>query len=118
MKAKGITQAVRDIVHARSGYVCEKCGKRRAEQIHHRTGRQMGGSREPWVNLPGNLLDLCTPCHDEVTNTRGLRPSHETFGWLVRRGTKLPVEVPVVLHHGLVLLDDEGGYMPALEVAR
>jgi 5-methylcytosine-specific restriction protein A len=115
VKAKGVTKAVRDKVHDRSGWVCEKDGKNRATEIHHRTGRQMGGSREPWVNLPGNLLDLCGDCHREVTDTKGNRAFVETCGWLVRRGERVPSEVPVVLWHGLVLLDDDGSYTPALE---
>ncbi|WP_027944243.1 HNH endonuclease [Amycolatopsis taiwanensis] len=116
MKAQQIPAAVRAIVHARSGGVCEKCGTRRAEEIHHRCGRQMGGSREPWVNQPPNLLHLCGPCHREVTDTHGRRAFAETCGWLVRRGQTLPADVPVVLWHGLVLLADDGTFRtPALE---
>jgi 5-methylcytosine-specific restriction protein A len=120
VKAKGLTQKVRDAVEGRSARptgagLCEKCGGGQPAHIHHRTGRQMGGSRPEWVNLPGNLLRLCIDCHDEVTNTNGNRAYVETCGWLVRRGVLLPAEIPVVLWHGLVLLDDEGSYTPALE---
>ncbi|WP_052372816.1 HNH endonuclease [Amycolatopsis taiwanensis] len=110
MKAQQIPRKVRDIVRERSGGVCEKCGIQPAAEIHHRCGRQMGGSREPWINQPSNLLHLCSGCHGEVTNTRGARAYIETCGWLVRRGQTLPADVPVVLWHGLVLLDDHGGF--------
>jgi 5-methylcytosine-specific restriction protein A len=116
VKAKGISRADRDTVRARSGGVCEKCGKRPAVHVHHRTGRQMGGSREAWVNRPANLLHLCLQCHDEVTDTRGRRAFIDTCGWLVRRGRTLPSDVPVLLHHGLVLLDDAGSFRPAVEI--
>jgi 5-methylcytosine-specific restriction protein A len=121
VKAKGLTQKVRDAVEGRSARitgtsVCEKCGHNNPAHIHHRTGRQMGGSRPEWVNLPGNLLRLCIDCHDEVTNTNGNRAYIETCGWLVRRGERLPGEVPVVLWHGLMLLDDGGGYSPAITI--
>lgn len=116
MKAQKVHQSVRDKVEERSRGVCERDGKHPATEIHHRTGRQMGGSREPWVNLPGNLLHLCSPCHEEVTNTNGNRAYIETCGWLVRRGVRLPSEIPVVLWHGLVLLDDEGSFTPALKL--
>lgn len=110
MSAKQITPAVRTIVAARSGGICELCGSRPATQIHHRCGRQMGGSREEWVNQASNLLHVCDDCHDRVTNTRGRREEVEEHGWLVRRGVTLPVEVPVRLWRGRVLLDDDGGY--------
>ncbi|WP_435583352.1 hypothetical protein [Amycolatopsis thermoflava] len=114
MKAQGVSPDVAGIVVTRSGGLCEKCGKRPAEQIHHRTGRQMGGSREPWVNQVPNLLHLCCGCHDEVTDTKGNRAFIETCGWLVRRGTVRPADVPVVLWHGTWLLADDGGFLPAV----
>ncbi|GHF30654.1 MULTISPECIES: HNH endonuclease [Actinomycetes] len=117
MKAQQISRTVRDIVHTRSGGVCEKCGRRPAVEVHHRTGRQMGGSREPWINQPSNLLDLCDPCHDEVTDTRGNRAFVETCGWLVRRGEEQPADVPVLLWHGLWLLDDLGDFRTDPRVA-
>lgn len=117
MRAQQIPERVRVIVRTRSGGVCEKCGRARAVEMHHRCGRQMGGSRTAWINKPSNLLHLCTPCHGEVTDTQGARAFAETSGWLVRRGQTLPADVPVVLWHGLRLLDDEGSYQPVPEVA-
>jgi 5-methylcytosine-specific restriction enzyme A len=126
MKAQKVSEADRDLVHGRSSGTCEICGSAAAVDIHHRTGRQMGGSREPWVNRPGNLIHACRICHDKVTNTRGFRALHENNGWLVRRGITLPRDVPVLLWHyqpgrdhndcfELVLLDDEGSYTPQFQ---
>lgn len=113
--ARRVSAKVRELVAARSGGVCEKCGTQKATEQHHRTGRGMGSSRAEWINQPSNLLHLCSSCHEDVTNTRGQRVFMETCGWIVpRNGTVKPAEVPVVLHHGLVLLDDAGGYREAL----
>lgn len=115
MKAQEVSPAVREIVHTRSGWVCEICGQRRVEEIHHRLGRQMGGSREPWINLAGNLLDLCLICHRMVTVVpkAGKTDAYRARGWLVKRGVVPPSAHPVYLWHGYRLswwlLDDEGG---------
>lgn len=127
MTAQKVSEEDKDRVKTRSGGTCEICGRAPGVDIHHRTGRQMGGSQEEWVNRPGNLLHLCRPCHEKVTNTRGFRALYENNGWLVRRGIKLPRDVKVLLWHHLpgrphndgfelVLLDDEGGVMPALKL--
>lgn len=122
MRAQKPSRKVVDAVLERAArpndvLLCEKCGKQPPAEIHHRTGRQMGGSREKWVNQPGNLLALCASCHHGVTHTKGQREFIETCGWLVRRGQVLPAAIPVVLWHDLVLLDDHGNYTPALENA-
>lgn len=118
MKAQQLTAKVRAMVHARSTVgdkrMCEVCGTREAQQIHHRTGRQMGGSRQPWINLPGNLLDVCyDPCHEKITRPKpGMTDRYRSLGWLVRRGITRPSEIPVYMWHDSVLgwwlLEDDG----------
>lgn len=67
----------------------------------------------PWINLPANLLLLCgsgtTGCHGWIEAHRG---DSLDLGWLVSRNSKtLPEDVPVPhVLHGLVLLDNVGGY--------
>jgi hypothetical protein len=70
----------------------------------------MGGSRQPWVNLPGALVVLCgsgvTGCHGWVETHR-----QDAYGdgWLVRRhGTVLPTEisVPHTIYGQVRLIDD------------
>jgi hypothetical protein len=99
----------RRIVAARSGGMCEICGVKRAESMHHRKNRSQGG---PWS--PSNIVHLdgdgTTGCHGIVTNTR---PEYYSAGWCVK-GWQVPAEVPVLTHFGWVLLDDHGCFTPSL----
>lgn len=69
----------------------------------------MGGSKDPAINLPSNLLFLCGSgtqgCHGWVESNR--TQAYED-GLLVYRGDD-PSEIPVVLRYGEVFLDDVGG---------
>lgn len=93
--------------HARSsaltGYrLCERCGRRRAREVHHRKNRSQGGTWDL-----ANLLDLCSPCHLEVTVNPALAKEAKS-GWSVYP-TQDPAAVPVRLAgRGLVLLSDNG----------
>lgn len=65
-------------------YACERCGRAvsaGACQIHHRKPRGLGGSSDPLINSPSNLLLLCSRCHIEVERDRTV--AYEQ-GWLVR----------------------------------
>lgn len=92
---------------------CAKCGTGlygvRGVQwhLHHRRPRSMGGSREPWVNLPGNLVALCAPCHRDVESHRD---QSRAEGFLVSaNGVHKPVDSPLLhFRFGWVLLDDFG----------
>jgi hypothetical protein len=116
----GPKQSVVDLVLERDRWSCVRCGvaitgaRGVSWSIHHRRPRGMGGSREPWVNLPANLLTIC----GDATSPLGCHSwieSHRVFarasGWLVPlNGVALPSSVPV--HHsihGVVILDDLGG---------
>lgn len=52
----------RKIVRARSGGMCECCGRRRVVEMHHRVNEGQGGQ---WV--PSNILDTCIECHRWIT---------------------------------------------------
>lgn len=78
--------------------------------LHHRTARQMGGSKLWWLNLPGNLIVLCgsgtTGCHGWVESHR---EHAEERGFLVRRGQALPASIHVMhFVHGLIYLRNDG----------
>lgn len=114
----GPGKATQDKVKERARYACEWCHRYLGEhdgQIHHRHGRQMGGTRRKWINLPSNLLYLCPDCHRMVTDTRGNRDEYEAAGLLLREGAD-PLEVPIVWGGGqkLWLLNEwpesESGY--------
>jgi hypothetical protein len=71
----------------------------------------MGGSKDPRLNLPANLITLCgsgtTGCHGWVEE----HPLEaREFGWAVRRGRD-PAEVPVLTFENVwLLLHDDGGW--------
>ena len=72
----------------------------------------MGGTRDPRINSPANLLFVCgsgtTGCHGWIESNRAL--SLEA-GLLLYRSDD-PVQIPVRLRHGTVLLHDDGGWQP------
>lgn len=107
----GPTDEQRMTVLLRAGFRCEPCGKEPVEQIHHRVPRQMGGSREEWINEPWNLLGVGLRCHAFIESRR--RNARDN-GWLVPRGTH-PGAVPVSIVDGwgkrrTVLLTRDGQY--------
>jgi hypothetical protein len=90
----------RPTVHKRSGGMCERCGARRAIDVHHRQLRRHGDHR------PANLVDLCRECHTWVHGHVALA---QCEGFIVESWED-PREVR--LKHawlGPVTLDDQGG---------
>lgn len=106
---RGSEGRTRDLVRARSGGWCERCGERRAETMHHRRFRSQGG---PWT--PSNILHLCGDgtrlCHGELTAPGfAQRGKYEAAGWIVSSHQDWR-EVPVLRRGELVVLDDLGGW--------
>lgn len=97
--------------------MCVRCGASSPLTTQHRAPRGMGGTRRPWVNLPGNLITLCgsgtTGCHGWVESHRAEALS---YGWLVSGlAVTMPSDVPVwTFTRGWVLLDDDGGFTPTM----
>ncbi|GAA2577821.1 hypothetical protein GCM10009862_16420 [Microbacterium binotii] len=101
----------------RDGGRCFKCGRRLVFEYrgidwsaHHRSPRQMGGSKVWWINQAANGLLLCgsgvTGCHGWVEANRR---EAEIQGFIVRRGIRLPVDVPVEhIVHGPIYLTNKG----------
>lgn len=119
----GPRAVVRLVVVSRAGGSCELCGvpvafvdddgqvtPLAAYSVHHRQPRGMGGTDDPAVNSPVNLLLLCgtgvSGCHGVVESQRVLAKAN---GWLVPRPTD-PASVPVELHDGRRLLTPDGTY--------
>lgn len=103
----------RQLVAGRFGGACVRCGRPGAT-VQHRKPRRMGGSSDPAINRPSNLVWVCgtgtTGCHGHMESQR-----HEAYvnGWLLH-DRQTPLLVPVLLWDGRrVVLDDEGGYGPA-----
>lgn len=92
---------------------CERCGHTITNDafgysVHHRIPRQMGGSKDPRISMPSNLLLLCgsgvTGCHGAVESSRMLAFD---AGWLVHR-TSDPREEMVLYRDQWAWLDDDG----------
>lgn len=106
---------VRQIVTARAQLTCEKCGRSvmwTANHIHHRKPRGRGGSSDPAINLPCNLLLLCTECHDWVEQNR--TESYKQ-GWLVHREHDPAVKPVWLASHGYSFLTINGDIEEAPE---
>lgn len=92
MKNTGPTKDVRWQVFMRDRQNCARCGGPGIE-IHHRVGRGAGGSSDPAINLPANLVLLCSRCHRHLTEHPA--EAYET-GWSVRRNSQDdPDQVPL-----------------------
>jgi 5-methylcytosine-specific restriction protein A len=99
----------RAIVWERAGGICEFCGDKRADEVHHRRNRAMGGSSDPDIHAVSSLLALCRDCHRAVGDfPRGA----EALGLLVPHGEAEPRDVPVQYRGRRVLLNDDGGIRP------
>lgn len=99
----GPTPAVRDAVTARNGGTCLCCDARPGEQVHHRKPRGMGGTSDPAVNRPSNLVWICAGCHASIERHRTLAYAE---GWLVPYAAD-PASVPLLMPSSMVMLFDD-----------
>lgn len=106
-KSLQVPRGVRAAVYERDGHACARCGSGGPLTLQHRTGRGMGGSRDPRINAPSNLITLCgsgtTGCHGVVESTPRLS---RLTGWAVARHDD-PAEIPVQTLSGWVKLTDD-----------
>lgn len=99
----GPSQAVRALVAARSGGVCEwpGCGVS-AVDVHHRLNRKMGGRRgetHALINTAPWLLHACRLHHAYVTSPSGeARQRALAWGWLLTEGQDA-ARTPVMTRH-------------------
>jgi len=109
-----------EVVLERANWSCEiagcEIGDRRGVDfsIHHRSPRQMGGSRLAWKNLPANLLVACgsatTGCHSVIESHRS---GAVAAGWLILHRAD-PQTVAVLLRREVwVYLDNSGAVRSA-----
>lgn len=102
-KNTGPTDKVRKLVLERDEYRCVRCGHPVTGDpgvgfsLQHRIPRGMGGSKDPRLNMPANLILLCgsgtTLCHGDVESNRA---AARAYGYLVWRSLD-PAEVPVTV---------------------
>lgn len=105
-----IPDAVRRIVLARAGGLCEACGGQLPEQgvhLHHRLRKA-----QRVLHTPANLIALHPLCHVLAAHAVHQRPAWaRKCGYLLRSG-QIPGEVPILLH-GIqeVFLDGPDPYL-------
>jgi hypothetical protein len=116
-KSTGFSRDVLFAIWDRDRGRCFKCGRglvfehrQYGWSAHHRSPRQNGGSKAWWINLSANGILLCgsgvSGCHGEI---EARRRDAEIDGYIVRRGIRLPADVPVVHYqHGLIYLTNKG----------
>ena len=68
----GPDRATRLVVWERSGGMCEMAHgcNAMAVDVHHRKPRRSGGTKDPLVNSPANLLAICRAGHNWVESNR------------------------------------------------
>lgn len=103
----GLTSDVVDAVLERDHWSCLVCdegiaGERGVDwSIAHRIPRQMGGTRDPRINLPSNVYTICgsgtTGCHGATEGP--LRAMAYREGWLLQRSSN-PLLVPILVQRG------------------
>jgi 5-methylcytosine-specific restriction enzyme A len=103
-------------VKARDGG-CVRDGGTQNLDVHHRTPRGMGGTRNPLLYFGmTNLITLCRPCHTDIERNVNREEAFRD-GYIVQRGTD-PASVPVrVFGRGYVFLTTAGGYLQKEEDA-
>ncbi len=91
----GVPYRTLRLVLDRAADQCERCGSLSPADVHHRRARGMGGTRDPEIHSPANLVVLCRDCHTWVEHNRTEATAH---GWLVpRRDPRDPADVPVFI---------------------
>lgn len=102
----GFSPKTRRTVLDRSGGICELCGVRPVDQLHHRRPRGSGGSKRDDTNTPANCFAICEPDHRHLESHRTEALDN---GWLVRQGRD-PEHVPLLYRRThFVILSADGG---------
>ncbi len=111
MSNTGITPRTRELLHRRSGGVCEICRSAPATNAHHRLPRGMGGTKRD-IHTVEWLLHLCgsgtTGCHGMIEHDRNRAYIN---GWLLRQHQR-PETTSVKIYGAIVYLTPDGHYVP------
>ncbi|GAA4626711.1 hypothetical protein GCM10023196_036060 [Actinoallomurus vinaceus] len=110
----GPDRVTRELVLERDHYSCAHCGRSvlyGPYSLQHRVARGMGGTTDPAINRPSNLVTLC----GSATSPGGCHlaceerdPAMRKLGFWVKRGIN-PADIPVAhAAYGWVFLMDDG----------
>lgn len=97
----------RELVHERDEMRCGRCGGRGTE-ISHRRPRSVADEHQ---HCPCNLIYACRDCH-AWAHANPTDAQIERF--TLSRMTADPSKIPVLMWHGLTLLDCQGGMTDAV----
>ena len=103
----GPDRATAELVRWRDRDTCRRCPSP-GQQLHHRRPRGMGGTKDPAINRPSNLVLLCASCHSWIETHRAEALSD---GWLVSQWAT-PSAVPLIVRGRPIWLDDHGKTHP------
>ena len=106
MKSTGPDAATRELVMSRDNGRCLRCAVRAGEQIHHRKPRGMGGTKDPKINAPENLVWICLSCHEHIERNRA---TSYASGWLVARNANPAEQYLITPNHVMLMLLTDGG---------
>ena len=106
MKRTGPDQKTAQLVCARLYGMCLRCQEKPGSQIHHRKPRGMGGTSDPKINDPENLVWICRECHALIERHREV--SYQT-GWLVRRSADPAEQYLIAPRRQMIMLLPDGG---------
>lgn len=113
----GPDRSTRDLVKERDDWTCASCGDPIIGQwsIQHRVARGQGGTSNPAINSPANLILLCgsatSPGGCHLACEQRDQRMHDLGFWLTNGQD--PAAVPVAhAVHGWVLLEPDGGVLP------
>ena len=105
----GPDAATRALLEARDGGVCVVCGQPGSDwdplTTHHRKNRGAGGSKNPGINRPTNLLRVHASINQAFEDSN---PNYYANGWKLRDVRDAPT-TPVLYPDGRWFLLDEQG---------
>lgn len=78
----------------RDGNRCLHCGTSDRLSIQHRVNRGMGGSKDPRIHAPSNLLTICWAFNVQMESQPDMAELGRKYGWKLTRDQD-PLTVPV-----------------------
>jgi len=115
----GPDRGTRQLVMERDDWTCAFCGNPIREgqdySLQHRKARGSGGTVDPTINSPANLVLVCgsatTKCHFFLESRKA---EAEEIGFVISKNSAVDPAAVRIVHalYGVVLLLDDGTWVP------